>query len=216
MRKILVGLILLSLAACGNENQVENTEKNQSQSAEQSQSQKEPDFETIKKFFYEKSKGQTLIRTYGEETGQTKVIFENEGHFRGDYFGKIAADGEDYGLTDVAWLYYHGEEIHSSEFKGIFEIIKAIDDYRYELDLRDYKITTEEGVYDQIYYHVDFALGLNPDSEYILYRPGCPIKDLEKDDRLIEIAKQGSPDGQKVAGFIIYNKTDGEVFSQNQ
>ena len=84
------------------------------------------------------------------------------------------------------------------------------------MDLRDYKITTKEGPYDDIYYHVDFALGLNPESEYLLYRPGCPIKNLEKDDRLIEIAKKGSPDGEKTAGFIIYNKTDGEVFSQNQ
>lgn len=214
MRKILALLILLILGACGNENQVEKPSQNQN--ASENKIQKEVDFETIKNFFYEKLKGQTLIRTYGEETGQTKVIFENDGHFRGDYFGKIAADGKDYGLTDTAWLYYHGEEIHSSEFEGIFKITKAIDDYRYELDLRDYKITTEEGVYDQIYYHVDFALGLNPDSEYILYRPGCPIKDLEKDDRLIEIAKKASPDGQKIAGFIIYNKTDGEIFSQNQ
>lgn len=212
MKKVLALLIILILAACGNEKSVENTDKNQ----KASQNQKEVDFETIKNFFYEKLKGQTLIRTYGEDTGQTKVIFENGGHFRGDYFGKIAADGKDYGLTDTAWLYYHGEEIHSSEFEGIFEITKAIDDYRYELDLKDFKITTKEGVYDQIYYHVDFALGLNPEVAYILYRPGCPIKDLENDDRLREIAKKGSPDGQKTSGFIIYNKTDKEIFSQNQ
>lgn len=216
MKKILVGLILLILVACGNEKQVKNPDKNQIQSANQGQIYKEADFETIKNFFYEKLKGQTLIRTYGKDTGQTKIIFENDGHFRGDYFGKIAADGKDYGLTQTAQIYYHAEEIHSSEFEGIFEITKAIDDYRYELDLRDYKITTEEGVYDQIYYHVDFALGLDPESDYILYRPACPIKTLEKDDRLIEIAKKGSPDGEKTAGFIIYNKTCGEVFSQNQ
>lgn len=214
MRQILIGLILLILVACGNENQVENT--TQIQTTEENQTQSQADFETIKNFFYEKLKGQTLIRTYGEDTGQTKVIFENNGHFKGDYFGKIAADGKDYGLTDIAWLYYHGEEIHSSEFEGIFEITRAIDDYRYELDLRDYKITTQEGVYDQIYYHVDFALGLNSDSEYIIYRPGCPIKTIENDERLIEIAKKASPDGQKTAGFIIYNKTDKEIFSQNQ
>ena len=94
MKKVLALLIILILAACGNEKSVENTDKNQ----------KEVDFETIKNFFYEKLKGQTLIRTYGEDTGQTKVIFENGGRFRGDYFGKISADGKDYGLTDTAWL----------------------------------------------------------------------------------------------------------------
>lgn len=210
MRKILIALILVILTSCGKENEGEKT----SQSEIQSQSQ--PDFETIRDFLYEKLKGETLIRTYGENTGQTKIIFENQGQFRGDYFGKIAADGKDYGLTATAQIFYHAEEIHDSEFKGIFEITEIIDDYRYKLDLRDYKITTKEGAYDDIYYHVDFALGLDSESDYILYRPGCPIKDLEKDDRLLEIAKKGSADGEKTRGFIIYNKTDGEIFSQNQ
>lgn len=210
MRKILIAFILVILTSCGKENEVENI------SQSQSESQSQPDFETIRDFLYEKLKGETLIRTYGENTGQTKVIFENEGHFRGDYFGKIAADGKDYGLTATAQIFYHAEEIHDSEFKGIFEITEIIDDYRYKLDLRDYKITTKEGAYDDIYYHVDFALGLDSESDYILYRPGCPIKDLEKDDRLVEIAKKGSADGEKTRGFIIYNKTDREIFSQNQ
>ena len=212
MRKILIALILVILTSCGKENEGEKT----SQSQSEIQSQSQPDFETIRDFFYEKLQGETLIRTYGENTGQTKIIFENEGQFRGDYFGKIAADGKDYGLTATAQIFYHAEEIHDSEFKGIFEITEIIDDYRYKLDLRDYKITTKEGAYDDIYYHVDFALGLDPESDYILYRPGCPIKDLEKDDRLIEIAKKGSADGEKTRGFIIYNKTDREIFSQNQ
>lgn len=203
---------MIILTSCGKENEGEKT----SQSQSEIQSQSQPDFETIRDFLYEKLKGETLIRTYGENTGQTKIIFENQGQFRGDYFGKIAADGKDYGLTATAQIFYHAEEIHDSEFKGIFEITEIIDDYRYKLDLRDYKITTKEGAYDDIYYHVDFALGLDPESDYILYRPGCPIKDLEKDDKLIEIAKKGSVDGEKTLGFIIYNKTDGEIFSQNQ
>lgn len=210
MKKILIALTLVILTSCGKGNEVEKA------SQSQSESQSQPDFETIRDFLYEKLKGETLIRTYGENTGQTKVIFENQGHFRGDYFGKIAADGKDYGLTATAQIFYHAEEIHDSEFKGIFEITEIIDDFRYKLDLRDYKITTKEGAYDDIYYHVDFTLGLDSESDYILYRPGCPIKELEKDDRLVEIAKKGSADGEKTRGFIIYNKTDREIFSQNQ
>ena len=214
MRNLVLVFALIFLASCGKvdfENQ-----KSQENKEVQEVREKDPSLDQIKEIFYEKLWGQTLIRTYGEDSGQTKIVFEKEGKFKGDYFGKIAADGKDYGLTATAQIYYHAEEIHSSEFEGVFEITKQIDDYRYEVDLRDYKITTKEGPYDDIYYHVDFALGLNPESEYILYRPGCAIKSLEDDQRLIEIAKKGSADGEKITGFIIYNKTDGEVFSQNQ
>lgn len=214
MRKLILIFGLVFLVACGKEGH--DLGKTETSQESQEISVKEPSLEQIADLFYEKLWGQTLIRTYGEGTGQTKIVFEKNGKFRGDYFGKIAADGQDYNLTWTAQSKYSGEEIHTSEFEGIFEIIKQIDDYRYEVDLKDYKITTTEGPYDDIYYHVDFALGLNPDSEYILYRPGCPIKTLENDERLIDIAKKGSADGQKIAGFIIYNKTDGEVFSQNQ
>lgn len=209
MIKSLLILALLALTGCVGANPHQDTSQNQESTKQAS------DLKQIKDLFYEKLKGQTLTRTYGENTGQTKVIFENDGTFRGDYFGKIASDGKDYGLTDKAWLYYHGEEIHSSEFEGAFEITGAIDEYTYELSLKDFKITSKLGAYDDIYYHVDFALGLNQEASYLLYRPGCPIKDLEKNDRLIEIAKKGSPDGKKTRGFIIFNKTDGEIFSQN-
>lgn len=214
MKKLILVLALLIFAACGKEG--ESQDETQIIKDDQEITEVKPSLDQIAELFYEKLLGQTIVRTYGEDTGQTKIVFEKDGKFRGDYFGKIAADGKDYGLTATAQIYYHAEEIHSSEFEGIFEIIRKIDDYRYEVDLRDYKITTKEGPYDDIYYHVDFALGLDPESEYILYRPGCPIKTLENDDRLIEIAKKGSPDGEKTAGFIIYNKTDREVFSQNQ
>ena len=211
MIRLILIFVLVFLTSCANTSEDANNLNQQTKIEE-----KKPDFEQIAEIFYEKLWGQTLIRTYGEDTGQTKIVFEKDGAFRGDYFGKIAADGRDYGLTGKAQIYYHAEEIHTSIFEGKFKIEKALDDYCYQVDLYDYKIKSEEGAYDDIYYHVDFALGLDPESQYILYRPGCPISSLEKDDRLIEIAKKGSPDGEKTSGFIIYNKTDREVFSQNQ
>ena len=185
-------MALVFLGACGREDEKAIETDGRSEITEV-----KPSLDQIAELFYEKLLGQTLVRTYGEDTGQTKIVFEKDGKFRGDYFGKIAADGKDYGLTATAQIYYHAEEIHSSEFEGIFEIIGQIDDYSYEVDLRDYKITTKEGPYDDIYYHVDFALGLNPESEYILYRPGCLIENLEKDDRLIEIAKKDLLTGKR-------------------
>lgn len=205
MRKGIVVLALLILSGCINRKPIENKK----------QTYKEVDFQSVINLFYEKLKGQTLIRNYGGNTGQTKIIFENKGTFRGDYFGKIASDGQDYGLSWKAASSYGGEEIHSSNFEGRFEITEALDDYTYKLKLKSFKITSKEGAHDDIYYNVNFALGLNPEASYLLYRPGCQIKNLDKDQRLIEIAKKTSPDGEKTRGFIIYNKTDGEVFSQN-
>lgn len=208
MRKNLIRIIwlfcLLALAGCSEKPQPEKVEVRE----------EKPSFEEIKSIILAKLNSQTLIRTYGEDTGQTKVIFENDGHFRGDYFGKIAADGKDYGLTGRAQIYYHAEEIHSSEFRGKIDLTSMLDEYRYQAKLVDYNITSKEGAHDDIYYNVDFALGLDKEDDYILYRPGAPIKDLEKDDRLIDLAKKSSQDGQKIRGFILYNKTKAEVFFQ--
>ena len=210
MRKNLIGIICLSamlaLSGCADKNQAE---KAKNESTEESLN-----LEDVRPIILDKLCFQTLIRTYGEGTGQTKVIFENDGKFRGDYFGKIAADGKDYGLSATAQIFYHAEEIHSSEFIGKIDLTKMLDEYRYEAKLSEYKITSKEGAHDDIYYNVDFALGLDMDDEYILYRPGAPIKDLEKDDRLIDLAKNSSQDGEKVRGFILYNKTKKEVFTQ--
>ena len=141
MRRLILILGLVFLAACGSENKKEIETDGKTEITEI-----KPSLDQIAELFYEKLWGQTLIRTYGEDTGQTKIVFEKDGKFKGDYFGKIAADGKDYGLTATAQIYYHAEEIHSSEFEGIFEIIKQIDDYRYEVDLRDYKITKKKAL----------------------------------------------------------------------
>lgn len=76
MRKNLIRIIwlfcLLALAGCSEKPQPEKVEVRE----------EKPSFEEIKSIILAKLNSQTLIRTYGEDTGQTKVIFENDGHFR--------------------------------------------------------------------------------------------------------------------------------------
>lgn len=210
MRKIFWIFLAIFLVSCSNE-EVKTKEKSVQSEVEG------PDFETIRDFLLEKLKGQNLVRNYSTDGANTKIVFENGGYFTGDYFGKKEDDGFDGKLSDTAAIFYHAEEIHSSKFEGTFEITKMIDEYKYEMKLKDFKITSQVGPHDDIYYNVDFALGLNPDGKYLLYRPGTLIKDLDQEDpRLIEIAKNGEENREKTVGFIIYNQTDKEVFAQNQ
>lgn len=210
MRKIFLIFLTIFLVACSNEEEISKEESVQSQA-------ESPDLKTIRDFLLEKLRGQNLVRNYSTDGANTKIIFENGGYFTGDYFGKKEDDGFDGKLSDTAAIFYHAEEIHSSKFEGVFEISKMIDDYTYEMKLKDFKITSEVGPHDDIFYNVDFALGINPDGKYLLYRPGTMIKDLDqKDERLIEIAKNGEENREKTVGFIIYNQTDKEVFAQNQ
>lgn len=210
MRKIFLIFLAIFLVACSNEEEI-SKEKSVQNEVES------PDFETIRNFLLEKLKGQILVRNYSTDGANTKIVFENGGYFTGDYFGKKEDDGFDGKLSDTAAIFYHAEEIHSSKFEGVFEITNMIDEYTYEMKLKDFKITSEVGPHDDIYYNVDFALGMKPDSKYLLYRPGTMIKDLDqRDERLIEIAKNGEENREKTVGFIIYNQTDKEVFAQNQ
>lgn len=209
MRLVLL-LALIFLGGCG-----QAQDQTQVQKAPKEQEETLADFETIKDFLEEKLEGEILIRDYGEDSGKTKIVFEKDGSFHGDYFGKITSDGQDYGLTWLAQSKYGAEEIHTSDFRGIFEITEMLDEYTYKLDLRDYKITSEVGPYEDIYYSVDFALGLDPEEDYILYRPGASIGKLIQDEELLAIARDHSPDGEKIKGFIIYSPGTKEVFYQN-
>lgn len=210
MRKIFLIFLAIFLVACSNEEEISKEESVQSQA-------ESPDLKTIRDFLLEKLRGQNLVRNYSTDGANTKIIFENGGYFTGDYFGKKEDDGFDGKLSDTAAIFYHAEEIHSSKFEGVFEITNMIDEYTYEMKLKDFKITSEVGPHDDIYYNVDFALGMKPDSKYLLYRPGTMIKDLDqRDERLIEIAKNGEENREKTVGFIIYNQTDKEIFAQNQ
>lgn len=176
---------------------------------------KGPRLVDLEKFLFEKLKGQKLVRNYGEDTGWTNLEFLEDGNFTGSYFGKIKNDGFDAGLTEYAWIWHRGEEIHTSDFKGKFNIVEQVNDNVYKMKLDNFEITSEYGRYDDIYFNVDFALGIKPDADYYLYIPGTPASLLPNENsRLDKNYKKEDSKEDKTQGFIIWNKYEDEVFNQ--
>lgn len=176
---------------------------------------KGPSLEELQKFLFEKLNGQQLVRNYGEDTGWTNLEFTEDGNFTGSYFGKIKNDGFDAGLTEYAWIWHRGEEIHTSDFKGKFNIVEQVNDNVYKMKLDNFEITSEYGRYDDIYFNVDFALGIKPDADYYLYIPGTPASLLPNENsRLDKNYKKEDSKEDKTQGFIIWNKYEDEVFNQ--
>lgn len=176
---------------------------------------KGPSLVELEKFLFEKLQGQKLVRNYGEDTGWTNLEFLEDGNFTGSYFGKIKNDGFDAGLTEYAWIWHRGEEIHTSDFKGKFKIVEQINDNIYKMKLDNFEITSKYGRYDDIYFNVDFALGIKQDADYYLYIPGTPGSMMpHEDSRLDNNYKKEDAKEDKSQGFIIWNKYEDEVFNQ--
>ena len=219
MKKNKIILLVFSLSflgACKNsgENDIPKT-VNVEEKAKEESSSSDVDIAPISDYLFEKLDSQKLVRNYGEDTGWTNLEFTEDGNFTGSYFGKIKNDGYDGGLTDYAWNWHRGEEIHTSDFKGKFKIIEKVNDYVYKMKLDSFEITSENGRYDDIYINVDFALGIKPDADYYLYIPGTPAKYLPgEDSRLDNNYKKEGEGEDKTQGFIIWNKYQDEVFNQ--
>mgnify|MGYP006878012707 FL=1 len=206
---ILVVLSLFLVSSCS-----KNEEKPDVETLENDK-QAGPSLDELQNFLFEKLNGQQLVRNYGEDTGWTNLEFTEEGNFTGSYFGKIKNDGFDAGLTEYAWIWHRGEEIHTSDFKGKFNIVEQINDNVYKMKLDNFEITSEYGRYDDIYFNVNFALGIKPDADYYLYIPGTPASLLpHEDSRLDKNYKKEDAKEDKTQGFIIWNKYEDEVFNQ--
>lgn len=206
---ILVVVSLFLVSSCS-----KNEEKPDVETLENDK-QAGPSLDELQNFLFEKLNGQQLVRNYGEDTGWTNLEFTEDGNFTGSYFGKIKNDGFDAGLTEYAWIWHRGEEIHTSDFKGKFNIVEQINDNVYKMKLDNFEITSEYGRYDDIYFNVDFALGIKPDADYYLYIPGTPASLLpHEDSRLDSNYKKADAKEDKTQGFIIWNKYEDEVFNQ--
>ena len=218
MKKNKIILLVFSLSflvACNNggEDDMPKTVNVEEKAKEESSS--DVDIASISDYLFEKLDSQKLVRNYGEDTGWTNLEFTEDGNFTGSYFGKIKNDGYDGGLTEYAWNWHRGEEIHTSDFKGKFKIIEKVNDYVYKMKIDSFEITSENGRYDDIYINVDFALGIKPDADYYLYIPGTPAKYLPgEDSRLDNNYKKEGEGEDKTQGFIIWNKYQDEVFNQ--
>lgn len=215
--KILVGLLsLFLLTSCGQSEEKEAPEVvNLEEESETKEAHESVDLDEISAFLYEKLDGQKLARNYGEDTGWTNIEFSSDGKFTGSYMGKTSVDGFDGGRNWKAQAYYLGEEIHSSNFEGRFTIVKQMNDYVYMMKLEDFEITSEYGLHDDIYFNVDFAIGMREDADYYLYIPGTPGDLMPgEDSRLDNSYKREEATEDKSEGFIIWEKYDDEVFNQ--
>ena len=214
--KILVGLLLISiLTACGQVEEKQSPKVVNLEEEKEKEKKEEISLDELSAFLYEKLDGQKLVRNYGEDTGWTNLEFGPDGTFTGSYMGKTSVDGFDGGRNWKAAAYYLGEEIHSSDFKGRFTIVKQINDYVYMMKLEDFEITSEYGLHDDIYFNVDFALGMKEDADYYLYIPGTPGNLMPgEDSRLDKNYKKEDATEDKSQGFIIWEKYDDEVFNQ--
>lgn len=214
--KILVGLLSISiLTACGQVEEKQAPKVVNLEEEKEKEKKSEVSLDELSAFLYEKLDGQKLVRNYGEDTGWTNLEFGADGTFTGSYMGKTSVDGFDGGRNWKAAAYYLGEEIHSSDFKGRFTIVKQINDYLYMMKLEDFEITSEYGLHDDIYFNVDFALGMKEDADYYLYIPGTPGNLMPgEDSRLDKNYKREDSTEDKSEGFIIWEKYDDEVFNQ--
>lgn len=219
--KLLIILASLTLIACGKTSEeVEEAGGDQKAPQVVTLEKEESDanklsLDEISSFLYGKLEAQKLVRNYGEDTGWTNLEFGPDGTIKGSYMGKTSVDGFDGGRNWKAEAYYLGEEIHSADFKGNFAITDQVNDYVYKLKLENYEITSEYGLHDDIYFNVDFALGMNSDAEYFLYLPGTPKANLPNSDTKLDgNYKKDDYEEKKTQGFIIWNKTDDEVFNQ--
>lgn len=214
--KILVGLLSISiLTACGQVEEKQAPKVVNLEEEKEKEKKNEPTLEALSEFLYEKLDGQKLVRNYGEDTGWTNLELGPDGTFEGSYMGKTSVDGFDGGRNWKAAAYYLGEEIHSSDFKGRFTIVKQINDYVYMMKLEDFEITSEYGLHDDIYFNVDFAIGMREDADYYLYIPGTPGDLMPgEDSRLDNSYKREEATEDKSEGFIIWEKYDDEVFNQ--
>lgn len=214
--KILVGLLSISiLTACGQVEEKQAPKVVNLEEEKEKEKKAEVPLDELSEFLYEKLDGQKLARNYGEDTGWTNIEFSSDGKFTGSYMGKTSVDGFDGGRNWKAQAYYLGEEIHSSNFEGRFTIVKQMNDYVYMMKLEDFEITSEYGLHDDIYFNVDFAIGMREDADYYLYIPGTPGDLMPgEDSRLDNSYKREEATEDKSEGFIIWEKYDDEVFNQ--
>lgn len=173
------------------------------------------DLNKLSAFIFDKLKGQKLIRNYGEDTGWTEIIFDEDGNFHGSYLGTIKNDGFDGGLDQYAKNWYLVGEIHESTFEGKFKLVKQVNDYVLMMQMEKFTITSKYGAHDGTHFNVDFALGIKVDADYYLFIPKTPEEFLPKEQtKLKDNYKLEDSTEDKTDGFILWNKYQDEVFNQ--
>lgn len=168
MRKILLLLFCLLLAACGKNGENKENPKEELQEIKTEENQ-----------VYDALDGQILKDSFSNSAAYTSLNFYENGDFDGDFLSNSDIDGRDFGLKEESEKTYKRSEIHKSVFSGKFVIGEMIEKKVFKLSLEDFTINNQTGPDTEIKYQtwVDFAKGLNKEDEYILYLKGAVLDD---------------------------------------
>ena len=186
--------------------------------------------------------GKNLKDSFSNPQAYSSLNFYDKGDFDGDFLSNSDLDGQDFGLREESQKTYNRSEIHKSIFSGKFKIVDTIEKGIYKLKLSDFSINNQKGPDAEIKYQswVDFANGLGEDDEYILYLKGVPLdtyllennqyeeiiaEDHEEEghhdhDHSHEAHEEEDHDhendeGLRAYGIILYNKTQGIIFTEH-
>ncbi|WP_296130095.1 hypothetical protein [uncultured Anaerococcus sp.] len=230
MKKIfLLGLCLILVGCAGQGYEKENP-KNQ---INQSKALNEQVFSFLD--------GKNLKDSFSNPHAYSSLNFYDKGDFDGDFLSNSDLDGLDFGLREESQKIYNRSEIHKSIFSGKFKIVDTIEKGIYKLKLSDFTINNQKGPDAEIKYQswVDFANGLREDDEYILYLKGAPLDTyLLENNQYEEIIEEDheeeghhdhshedhdeeddhdheNDEGFKAYGIILYNKTQGIIFTEH-
>lgn len=230
MKKIfLIGLCLILVGCAGQVSEKENP-KNQ---INQSKALNEQVFSFLD--------GKNLKDSFSNPHAYSSLNFYDKGDFDGDFLSNSDLDGLDFGLREESQKIYNRSEIHKSIFSGKFKIVDTIEKGIYKLKLSDFTINNQKGPDAEIKYQswVDFANGLREDDEYILYLKGAPLDTyLLENNQYEEIIEEDheeeghhdhshedhdeeddhdheNDEGFKAYGIILYNKTQGIIFTEH-
>ena len=221
MRKILLLLFCLLLAACGKNGENKENPKEELQEIKTEENQ-----------VYDALDGQILKDSFSNSAAYTSLNFYENGDFDGDFLSNSDIDGRDFGLKEESEKTYKRSEIHKSVFSGKFVLGESIGEGVYKLKLGDFTINNQIGPDTEIKYQtwVDFAKGLDKEDEYILYLKGAvlddyllennqyseeeiQIHDHKEDNHNHEDNDHDHKEEYRAYSIIIYNKSQKQVFT---
>ena len=145
----------------------------------------------------------------GAGAWSTDITLHKDGSFDGAYHDS------DMGITGPG---YPNGTIYTCEFTGRFTDFKKIDDYTYEMTLKDLTETTPTGteeIIDEILYSYTGPSGFDGGTKFEFYLPGKPISEISEECmnwNINYMFEDDKPD--TLESYCIYNVDDQTAFFQ--
>lgn len=156
--------------------------------------------------------------TQGPSTPHSNLVFGIDGEFEGEGATVSSDPSEFHEEYEEDYQF----ENHISNFNGKIKIDEKVDDYSYKISLEDFEVTSQDVKLGNHTYEVDYAIHIDPSDELILFTKDTPEERLiNESEKLARIYQLQFSDyatyfgtGDRSLGYIIYNKTQDQVFHQ--